>query len=203
MRSENRVNLEIVGVGGQGILTSSQVIGKAALDKDLDVFMSEVHGMAQRGGVVVTTVKIGEEVYSPLLGQGEADVVLGFEPVETYRAMEKADDDTWIVTNTSEIVPFTVSVGNEDYPSVEEMMTSLEKETDRLLTLDAEKLAKEAGAAITQNIVMIGALTALELLPMDKEEMLSSVRKNVPDKFVEMNEEAFQKGYNTVKKQMD
>ncbi|MFW5898541.1 MAG: 2-oxoacid:acceptor oxidoreductase family protein, partial [Candidatus Saliniplasma sp.] len=93
-----RTDLEIVGVGGQGILTSSQVIGKAALEKELDVYMSEVHGMAQRGGVVWTTVKIGEKVYSPLIGSGEADAILSFEPVEAYRALEKASKDTWIVT---------------------------------------------------------------------------------------------------------
>lgn len=198
-----RVNLEIVGVGGQGILTSSQVIGRAALEKGLDVYMSEVHGMAQRGGVVVTTVKIGEEVYSPLIGKGEADIVLGFEPVETYRAIEQASEKTWVVTNTSPIVPFTVSVGDDEYPSVEEeIIPSLEKATDKLVTMNAETLAKEAGAAITQNIVLIGALTATDVLPMDREEMENSVEKNVPERFVEMNLKAFEKGYERTKELM-
>lgn len=198
----SEVNLEIVGVGGQGILTSSQVIGKAALDKDLDVFMSEVHGMAQRGGVVVTTVKIGDKVYSPLIIDGGADVILSFEPVEAYRAISKADKDTWIVTNTSPIVPFTVSVGKEEYPSVDELFKSIEEVTDRLIKIDAEKLAKEAGAAITQNIVMIGGLTATGALPLSKEEMIESIKKNVPKKFVDVNIKAFEKGYETVKAQM-
>ncbi len=199
----NSVNLEIVGVGGQGILTSSQVLGKAALDKDLDVFMSEVHGMAQRGGVVVTTVKIADKVYSPLLGEGEADVILSFEPIEAYRAIEKASKDTWIVTNTSSQVPFTVSVGKEEYPDLDELFESLEKETDRLIKIDAEKLAKEAGAAITQNIVMVGALTATGALPLSKEEMLESIRDNVPEKFVDINERAFELGYESVKEQIE
>jgi len=199
----NSVNLEIVGVGGQGILTSSQVLGKAALDKDLDVFMSEVHGMAQRGGVVVTTVKIADKVYSPLLGEGEADVILSFEPIEAYRAIEKASKDTWIVTNTSPQVPFTVSVGKEEYPDLDELFESLEKETDRLIKIDAEKLAKEAGAAITQNIVMVGALTATGALPLSKEEMLDSIRDNVPEKFVDINEKAFELGYESVKEQIE
>ncbi|MEF8835447.1 MAG: indolepyruvate ferredoxin oxidoreductase subunit beta [Candidatus Thermoplasmatota archaeon] len=191
-----RVNLEIVGVGGQGILTSSQVLGAAALEKDLDVYMSEVHGMAQRGGVVVTTVKIGEEVYSPLVGKGDADVILGFEPVETYRAIEQASKKTWIVTNREPIVPFTVSVGNEDYPSIEDkILPSLEKSTDRLLALNAEKLAKEAGAAITQNIVMLGALSATKVLPLTKNEMIKSIENQVPKKFVDMNLKAFNKGF--------
>ncbi len=195
-----RVNLEIVGVGGQGILTSSQVIGSAALENDLEVYMSEVHGMAQRGGVVVTTVKIGEKVYSPLIGKGDADVVLGFEPVETYRAIEQASDDTWIITNTEPIVPFTVSVGDETYPSLDEkVLPSLKSCTDKLIALNAEDLAKEAGAAITQNIVMIGALTATELLPMSKEDILESVISNVPDKFEELNRMAFEKGYEKTK----
>lgn len=199
----NSVNLEIVGVGGQGILTSSQVLGKAALEKDLDVFMSEVHGMAQRGGVVVTTVKIADKVYSPLLGEGEADVILSFEPVEAYRAIDKASKDTWIVTNTSPQVPFTVSVGKGEYPDLDELFESLEKETDRLIRIDAEKLAKKAGAAITQNIVMVGALTATGALPLSKEDMLGSIRNNVPEKFVDINVKAFELGYEAVKEQID
>ncbi len=196
------VNLEIVGVGGQGILTSSKVIGNAALKKGLDTFMSEVHGMAQRGGVVVTTVKIGEKVYSPLIGDGEADVILGFEPVETYRAIEKASKKTWVITNTSPIVPFTVSVGKDSYPSVDELLESLEGMTDKLIKIDAEMLAKEAGAAITQNIVLVGALSATGVLPMSKEEMLEAVVESVPDRFEEMNKKAFLKGYEEGKSQM-
>ncbi len=199
-----RVDLEIVGVGGQGILTSSQVLGAAALEKDLDVYMSEVHGMAQRGGVVVTTVKIGEEVYSPLIGKGDADVILGFEPIETYRAIEQASKKTWIVTNRQPIVPFTVSVGNEEYPSIDdEILPSLEKSTDRLVALNAEDLAKEAGAAITQNIVMLGALSATEVMPLTKDEMMQAVENQVPDKFVEMNLKAFRKGFDKTKELID
>lgn len=194
----NRVNIEIVGVGGQGILLSSQVIGNAALEKGIDVFMSEVHGMAQRGGVVVTTVKLGDKVYSPLIGEGDADVILGFEPIEAYRALNKASKDTWIVTNTSPIVPFTVSVGKEEYPDLNELFASLEKASDKMVKIDAEKLAKEAGAAITQNIVMLGALTATQVIPLTKEEMIESIRKNVPEKFIEVNIKAFNNGYEKV-----
>ena len=198
-----RTNLEIVGVGGQGILTSSQVIGKAALEKDMDVYMSEVHGMAQRGGVVWTTVKIGEKVYSPLIGSGEADALLSFEPIEVYRALEKASKDTWIITNISPIVPFTVSVGKEEYPDIEEMFADLEERSDKLLKIDAEKLAKEAGAAITQNIVMIGALTATEVLPVSKEDIIASIESQVPEKFVDINKKAFELGYEEAKQQMN
>lgn len=198
-----RTNLEIVGVGGQGILTSSQVIGKAALEKGMDVYMSEVHGMAQRGGVVWTTVKIGEKVYSPLIGSGEADAILSFEPIEAYRALEKASKDTWIVTNISPIVPFTVSVGKEEYPDVEEMFADLEDKSDKLLKIDAEKLAKEAGAAITQNIVMIGALTATEVLPVSKEEIVESIERQVPKRFIDINKKAFELGYQEAKGQMN
>ena len=198
-----RTNLEIVGVGGQGILTSSQVIGKAALEKGMDVYMSEVHGMAQRGGVVWTTVKIGEKVYSPLIGSGEADALLSFEPIEVHRALEKASKDTWIITNISPIVPFTVSVGKEEYPDVKEMFADLEERSDKLLKIDAEKLAKEAGAAITQNIVMIGALTATDVLPVSKEEIIASIERQVPEKFVDINKKAFELGYEEAKQQMN
>lgn len=200
----SRVNLEIVGVGGQGILTSAQVLGSAALEKGLDVYMSEVHGMAQRGGVVVTTVKLGEEVHSPLIGKGDADVVLGFEPVETYRAIEQASDKTWVVTNTEPIVPFTVSVGDEEYPSIDEdILPELEKETDKLIALNAERLAKEAGAAITQNIVLLGSLIATDVLPLSKEEMEQAIEENVPEKFVDINLKAFEKGYKSTKEIID
>ncbi len=196
----DQFNLEIVGVGGQGILTSAQVLGAAALEKGLDVYMSEVHGMAQRGGVVVTTVKLGEEVNSPLIGKGDADVILGFEPVETYRAVEQASKKTWIVTNTEPIVPFTVSVGDEEYPDIQEdILPELEKETDRLIALDAEELALEAGAAITQNIVLLGGLTATGVMPLSKNEMIQAIEKNVPEKFVDINLKAFELGYENTK----
>ncbi len=196
------MNLQIVGVGGQGILLSSKVIGGAALDKGLDVWMSEVHGMAQRGGVVVTTVKIGEIVYSPLIGDGEAHAILGFEPVETYRAIKRAAKDTWIVTNIAPIVPFTVSSGKQKYPKPDEIFQSIEKVSDRLIKVDAKKLAQEAGAAIAQNIVMLGALTATDALPFSREEMENSIRKNVPEKFVELNLRAFDLGFRSAKEQM-
>ncbi len=191
-------NIVIVGVGGQGILISSQVIGRAAMAKGLDVFMSEVHGMAQRGGVVVTTVKLGEKVYSPLIGDGDADIILGFEPIETYRAIRKASKDTWVITNTAPIVPFTVSTGKQSYPDIDDIFKSLEEVTDKFVKMDARKLAMEAGAAITQNIVMVGALTATGVLPMSKEEMLEAVRQSVPERFMEINEKAFLKGFEQI-----
>ncbi|MFO8110746.1 MAG: indolepyruvate ferredoxin oxidoreductase subunit beta [Thermoplasmata archaeon] len=196
------MNMQIVGVGGQGILLSSKVLGGAALEKELDVWMSEVHGMAQRGGVVVTTVKIGEKVYSPLIGDGEADVILGFEPVETYRAIKRASEDTWIVTNTAPIVPFTVSSGKQKYPELDKVFESIEKVSDRLIKINAKKLAQEAGAAIAQNIVMLGALTATGALPLSRDDMENSIRKNVPERFVELNIKAFELGFESAKKQM-
>lgn len=197
------VDIMIVGVGGQGILTSSQVIGRAALKKGLDVFMSEVHGMAQRGGVVVTTVKIGEKIYSPLVGKGDADVILGFEPVETYRTMDKASRDTWVITNTEPIIPFTVSTGKDTYPDVGDVFKSIGDSTNRFVAVDAGELAREAGAAITQNIVMVGALTGTGVLPMSKEEVLEAVRVSVPERFRDMNEKAFNIGFDVVSREIN
>ncbi len=196
------MNLEIVGVGGQGILLASKVLGGAALDKGLDVWMSEVHGMAQRGGVVVTTVKIGEKVYSPLIGHGDADVILGFEPVETYRAIKKASKDTWIVTNTAPIVPFTVSSGKQGYPKLDDIFESIQNVSDKFVMIDAKELAEQAGAAIAQNIVMLGALTATGALPLTKEDMQDSIRNNVPERFVEVNLRAFELGFKNARSQM-
>ncbi len=197
-----KCDLEIVGVGGQGILLASTVIGKAALKKGLDVYMSEVHGMAQRGGVVVTTVKMGDKVFSPLIGDGGADAILGFEPIETYRAINKASKDTWIVTNTAPIVPFTVNVGKQSYPDLEEVMENIEELSNKFIRIDAEELATKAGAAIAQNIVMCGALTATGALPLTREEMEGSIRENVPERFIDVNLEAFKLGFESAKEQM-
>ncbi len=174
-------------------MTASQIIGKAALKQDVNVTMSEVHGMAQRGGVVTCSVRLGD-FKSPLIANGEADVLLGFEPVETYRALNKANEKSWVITNTNPIVPFTVSAGSEEYPPLDEIFSEMKDKISHLVMVDATEKAQEAGAAITANVVLVGALSACEAFPFDTDLMKKTVLELVPDKYREVNEKAFELG---------
>ena len=195
-----KVNIQIVGVGGQGILTASKIIANAALAEGLNVIMSEVHGMAQRGGVVESSVRIGD-VHSPIIGDGKADVILSFEPVEAYRALDKANEGTKIVTNISPMVPFTVTIGQGKYPSIDMLLENMKKVTSHVYTFDAFELAREAGTEKAANVVILGALSALGILPVSPEKMKETVIFTVPEKFREANMKAFELGYGAVKKE--
>lgn len=188
------VSLVIVGVGGQGILTFSDIIGRAALLEGKKVLMSEVHGMSQRGGVVVSEMKIGE-ADGALVGRGEADFLIGFEPLETYRALDKASRGTWILTSTEPIIPFTVTLGRAEYPPVETILESMRKASSSVVAVDAQKLAREAGGLITVNSVMLGALAALPGFPIQKESLVSAMRERFGERHQKMNEKAFHIGW--------
>ncbi len=193
-----RINIHIVGVGGQGILTASKILANAALAEGLNVIMSEVHGMAQRGGVVESSVRIGD-VHSPIIGNGKADVILSFEPLEAYRALDKANGNTKIVTNIEPMVPFTVTIGEGQYPPVAMMLEGMKKVTPYVHSFDAFALAREAGTEKAANVVMLGALSALDILPISPEKMKEMVGFTVPAKFRDVNMKAFDLGYKAVK----
>ncbi len=193
-----KINIQIVGVGGQGILTASKIIANAAIAEGLNIVMSEVHGMAQRGGVVESSVRIGD-VHSPIIGDGKADVILSFEPVEAYRALDKANGETKIVTNISPVVPFTVTIGQGKYPEVDVLIENMKKVTPHVYTFDAFSLARQAGTEKAANVVMLGALSALNILPISAEKMKETVKFTVPEKFRDVNMKAFDLGYDAVK----
>jgi indolepyruvate ferredoxin oxidoreductase beta subunit len=177
-------NLLIVGVGGQGIILVSEVIARAALAAGLYVKKSETHGMAQRGGSVVTHSRISDaEVFSPLIPKGAADMLLAFEPVEALRYADYLGKDAKIIVNTNPI-----AVGN--YPEMEKVLEELKK-LGNVTFVDAAKLAMEAGNPMTQNTVMLGA--ASKNLPVKKEVLLQSIRENVK-KSPEENLKAFELG---------
>ena len=162
----------------------------------MDAAMSEVHGMAQRGGSVQCTVRIGQGVLSPLLAQGEADVLLGFEPAETCRNLTYANKDTYVITNTVPVVPVTVSSGMEEYPAVDDIITAVKDSgVSRLIAVDAVSMAQEAGNAIAANSVLIGAMSAVPGFPLSKEKMLSILLERVPAKAKDVNQKAFEMGY--------
>ncbi len=191
-----KTSIVLVGVGGQGVITAANILGKATVKADMNVYTSEVHGMAQRGGSVYCTVRIGD-VSSPLVARGSADAIVGMEPVETLRYINYAGRQTKVITDITPVIPFTVTIGGETYPRLEDVLEELEAHAE-LYTIDALSLAKKAGAAITKNIVMLGALAAVDILPFPSEILLETILDAVPDKYREVNEKAFKEGLKAI-----
>ena len=194
-----KYSIQIVGVGGQGVLLASMVLGNAAMAAGYDVAMSEVHGMAQRGGSVLCTLRFGDGIISPLEAAGGADLLLGFEPAETCRNLGLCNKDTRIVMNLDPVYPSMVAAGFEKYPEVESLVEAAKKLNDNILSIGATNLAVEAGKAVAANAVMIGAVAAVEGFPLSKELLLEKLKENVPPKFLELNTKAFDLGYEYMK----
>lgn len=183
-------NIMIVGVGGQGTLLASKLLGSMLITKGYDVKVSEVHGMSQRGGSVVTYVRYGDKVYSPVIDKGEADFVLSFELLEAARFVEYLKKDGIILTNTQQINPMPVITGAAQYPErLDEKISALGVNID---AFDALSLAFEAGSAKAVNIVLLGRLS--RYFDFTEDEWLSAIERSVPEKFLEMNKKAFSLG---------
>ena len=181
----------IVGVGGQGTLLASRLLGSAMMDLGYDVKVSEVHGMSQRGGSVETYVRYGDKVYSPVINQGEADIVLAFEQLEAARFLPFLKKGGVVVTNTQQIDPMPVVTGTAQYP--QGLLDQIRAQGAGLLASDALSLAEQAGSVKAVNVVLIGAMA--KSLGTEKEIWLKTIEKTVPPKFVEMNKRAFELGY--------
>ncbi len=188
-------NLRIffTGVGGQGTLLASRVLGEAALAAGLDPLVSETHGMAQRGGIVVSTVVLGN-LQSPIISLGEADIVLGFEALETFRALDRCHAGTLVIANAAAIVPYPVAIGQAQYPEVAQMFELMAAQVGALLAFDAGASAREAGSPLAVNMVLLGALVATERLPFAASVVLKVIRARTNPKFLESNLKAFQLG---------
>jgi indolepyruvate ferredoxin oxidoreductase beta subunit len=197
-KMKNIYKIQLIGVGGQGTIKASVIIGEAAMKKGLNVVMSEVHGMAQRGGTVVTEFKIGE-VHSPLVEEGAADLMIAFEPAEALRALNKINQESFVIVNSSPIVPFTVSLGISEYPEPSSVFKELKVKIKNLLIINAEKIAKKAGSIISENMVLLGAAVATPNFPIEKDLVIQSMKKNLPPKSIETNLKAFEMGFEEVK----
>ena len=184
------MNIMVVGVGGQGTLLTSRIIGKTALSKGYDVKLSEVHGMAQRGGSVVTFVRFGEKVFEPVVEEGEVDVLISFERLEAQRYAHFLKPGGVMIVNDTRIDPMTVVIGAASYP--EGIIESL-KEKHTVYTVDGGKVARELGNSKVLNSVVLGL--AARYIGFDMEEWLSVVAATVPQKTVEINTAAFKAGY--------
>jgi len=194
-------NIVLAGVGGQGTLLAAEVIGAAAVKDGLNVRVSEVHGMAQRGGAVVSNVRIGEGVFASTVLDGQADVLLGFEPLETVRNLKSASEKTLVIMNTQQIPPTELAAKNTKYPSVEEILAKIHLFTGRVMVVEAAELAKKAGNRLAQNSVLLGALAAVGGFPVKAESVVEALRELVPKKHVEVNVKAFMLGRVSVRKE--
>ena len=186
-------NVMIVGVGGQGSLLASKLLGRLLVDEGFDVKVSEVHGMSQRGGSVVTYVRFGDKVYSPVIENGEADFIVSFEKIEAARYVQNLKKDGVIIVNTQQIDPMPVIIGAAQYP--DGIIDEMKKKGVSVDDIDALSLAQEAGSAKACNIVLMGRLAKYFDIPKDK--WIEAIKKSVKPQFVEMNLKAFELGYNT------
>lgn len=192
--------LIIVAVGGQGNLLSSSVLGEAALLAGIPLRMSEIHGMAQRGGVVESALVFGN-AQSTIISDGEADVLLGFEPSETLRALNKCNVRTVVITNLSPLPPFTVAIGKGVYPDIAELQQIIRAKTARLIALNAVDLAKTAGNVLSVNMVLLGALIQTGILPVTADHVKQAIRTKTKAAFVDINIRAFDLGFETASRQ--
>ena len=186
-------NIMIVGVGGQGSLLASKLLGKLLCGEGYDVKVSEVHGMSQRGGSVVTYVRYGEKVYSPIIDKGEADYIISFEKLEGARYVSCLKEGGTLVVNTQQIDPMPVIIGAAEYPS--EILCELESKGVNVDKIDALTLANEAGSSKAVNIVLLGRLA--KHMDIATEKWIAAIESSVKPQFVELNKKAFELGYNS------
>lgn len=194
-------NVYIAGVGGQGVVRTSIIIGLACFKKGVNVVMSEIHGMAQRGGSVPAEMKIGD-AYSPIIEKGGADLLISFEPAESLRAMSKLSKDTVAVVNTQPIIPVTVALGTSVYLDPKIYIDELKSKLKRVVVLDAESMAREAGNILSLNMVMLGASSATPGFPVEKEFLVAAMKENLPAKAIDANLRAFDMGFELAAKEL-
>ena len=185
-------NVMIVGVGGQGSLLASKLLGRLLLTKGYDIKVSEVHGMSQRGGSVVTYVRFGDKVYSPVIDQGQADFIVSFELLEAARWTSYLKPGGKLITNTQQINPMPVIIGAAEYP--ENLVEKMKAAGIDLDAIDALSLAEQAGSPKAVNLVLMGKLSKYFDIP--EEEWIRAIEESVPAKFLDMNKRAFALGAN-------
>jgi indolepyruvate ferredoxin oxidoreductase beta subunit len=188
-------NVLITGVGGQGVILMSELLGGAAVKDKLKVRGSEILGMAVRGGSVTSAIRLGEDVYGPLIPDGKCSALIGMEPSEALRNITCLSKSSLVIVNTATTVPFTVPLGQSRYPSLETIIEKLNKAAEKVITLDATKLALKAGSLLTTNVVMLGALFGTERLPIKVATIKETIEERFPAKVAPVNIKAFDLGY--------
>ena len=186
--------LVMVAVGGQGNLLASSVLGEAARLAGVPMRMSEIHGMAQRGGVVESALIFGN-AHSTIISDGDADVLMGFEPAETLRALAKCNRNSVAITNLAPLMPFTVNIGQGVYPDLNKLQELIRSKTARLIAFNATALAREAGNVLSVNMVLLGALTQTAVLPLTVDNVKAAMQRKTKPAFLEANLKAFDLGF--------
>ncbi|WP_418791157.1 indolepyruvate oxidoreductase subunit beta [Phosphitispora sp. TUW77] len=192
MGNSKTVNILIVGVGGQGTILASRILSYLAMEDGHDVKVSEIHGMAQRGGSVVTQVRMGKKVYSPLISEGQADIILAFEKLEALRWVHCLKTDGTIIINTQAIDPVPVMMGIQEYP--DGIVCRIKGKVLDTIAVDALHMAEECGNAKASNVVLMGVLA--RKMGFGKEKCIRALEEKVPFKFLELNKNAFEMGWN-------
>ena len=183
----------LCGVGGQGVVLASRLIAYAAMEQGDFVRTTETIGMAQRGGSVVSHVRAGSEVHSPIIPAGTADVIIAFEPGEAVRCLPYPKEGGMVVTNRQIVKPVSASLGGSTY-NAEEMLDYLQKKAGRVIIIDGENICREAGSPKVLNVALLGAAAKSGALGISLEEMAEAVRRNVKERFIELNEKALMLG---------
>ncbi|MHA3964708.1 MAG: indolepyruvate oxidoreductase subunit beta [Candidatus Thorarchaeota archaeon SMTZ1-45] len=197
--NSNTINIAITGVGGQGVLTLAEILAKAALHCSLNVRVGEIHGMAQRGGHVVCTVRIGENAKGPIVDPGSAHLLVGFEPIETLREIQLIRQGGCVLMSSHVQYPVAVSMGQADYLDHDEIIKSMNKYTDKIIEFDALELAAKAGSTRALNMVMLGAIIGTGLTPITEKVAIDVVREAFPKKFEKINTTATKLGLEQAK----
>ncbi len=196
------LNVIIAGVGGQGVVLLSEILGNAAVQDGLKVRGSEVLGMAQRGGSVFSNIRLGEDVFSPMTTDGKCDILIGVEPSEALRNIQYINETTTVIVNSRKVIPATVSMGKSVYPEIDRIVTRLQSVAGKVIVLDATDIAEKAGNRQSSNVVMLGALFGSGKMPIKLEIVKGAILERVPPKAADANLKAFEMGYETVRKSM-
>ena len=202
MTEKKALEVIICGVGGQGVVLMSELLGTAAVKGGIGVKGSEVLGMAQRGGSVFSNLRLGEDIYSPLTVEGKCDILLAVEPSEAIRNIQYLSSSSIVILNTTSVLPYTVFQGMSSYPEIDEILGKLNQVSEKVIALDASQIAREVGNIQTANVVMMGALFGTELLPISVDIAKEVVKNRVPAKAIDANLKAFDMGYAEVQKQL-
>jgi len=191
-------NIVISGVGGQGVITLMQIIAEAALKQGYDVKTSELHGLAQRGGSVPTHIRFGDKIYSPLVMEGEANLIIALEPVEALRSAYygSRENKTTFLINNYRIIPLSVPVTKEVYPSLEKIKEDLKYFSSKIIMINASDVVKKEGANIVlTNIYMLGYASYKNLIPLEKKYLLEGIEEIVPRKYLDINIKIFESAF--------
>ncbi|UCH86864.1 MAG: indolepyruvate oxidoreductase subunit beta [Dehalococcoidia bacterium] len=201
MEGADPLNVIVTGVGGQGNVLISQLMGSALVRTGHHVTIGETYGASQRGGAVMSHLRISREAqYGPLIPHGQANVILGLEPVETLRVLgQYGNPDVTVITNSRPVYPLAVAIGTAQYPSVEEIVKALEELSSKAWLINATDIALDLGASILTNIVMAGALVGAGVLPLAPEEFEQELQESLPADRLDFNLKAFRRGLAEVK----